>query len=364
MEIFSLQEEDKKHLQSFIRSGAPGHEVVRAMTLLLKHGGQTRSEVAFTLDVTPKTVTNTCNNYSNFGLERSLKDDPRPGQPIIFDDRIKSKIVALVCSDPPEGFDRWSLDLIKSKVESDGIANTISKEKIRIILQEHDLKPWQQRMWCIPELTPEYIERMENILDIYERGDSEQYPLVCLDEKPIALFEDSRPAEIMEPGQTKKVDYEYIRNGTANVFMAVEPFAGKYNVEVTENRTGEKFAHFLKNLSEKYESAKKITLIMDNLNIHRKSSLEKSFGQKEADRIWEKFEVHYTPKHASWLNQAEIAIGMYARQCLGKTRIQNIEILKKKTTFWGNFINEKAVTINWTFNKLVAREKMGYKGKI
>lgn len=363
MEIFSLKEEDKKYLQVFIRSGSAGHEVIRAMTLLLKHAGQTRAEVASTLDVTPRTVTNTCSNYSELGVERSLKDDPRPGQPMIFDDRIKSKIVALVCSDPPEGFDRWSLDLIKSKAESEKIVDTISKEKIRIILQEHDLKPWQQRMWCIPELTPEYIERMETILDIYERGDCENRPLICLDEKPIALFEDSRPAELMEPGQTKKVDYEYVRNGTANVFMAVEPFAGKYSVQVTENRTGDKFAQFLKDMSLKYKSATKIVLIMDNLNIHKKSSLEKTFGQKEADEIWEKFEVHYTPKHASWLNQAEIAIGMYSRQCLGKTRIPSIEVLKKKTKSWSEFINGKAVTINWTFNKQVAREKMGYKGK-
>jgi transposase len=98
MEIFNLKEEDKKYLQSFIRSGAAGHEVIRAVTLLLKHEGQTRAEVASTLDITPKTVTNTCNNYSDFGIERSLKDDPRPGQPTVFDDRVKSKIVALVCS--------------------------------------------------------------------------------------------------------------------------------------------------------------------------------------------------------------------------------------------------------------------------
>ncbi len=97
---------------------------------------------------------------------------------------------------------------------------------------------------------------------------------------------------------------------------------------------------------------------MDNLNIHKKSSLEKIFDQKEADRIWEKFEIYYTPKHASWLNQAEIAIGMYSRQCLGKTRIPNIETLDKKTKSWSKLINEKAVTINWTFTKLVAREKI------
>ena len=364
MEIFSLKEEDKKYLQSFIRSGAAGHEVVRAMTLILKDSGQTRAEVSSALDITPKTVTNTCKHYIDFGLERSLKDDPRPGQPIIFDDRIKSKIVALVCSDPPEGFDRWTLDLIKSTVESDGLVESISREKVRIILQEHDLKPWQQKMWCIPELTEEYIEQMENILDLYEKGDSKETPLICLDEKPVALFEDSRSAQLMEPGQSKKVDYEYKRHGTANVFMAVEPFAGKYTVEVTPNRKGEKFATFLKSLFNKYKSSKKIILIMDNLNIHKKLSLEKAFGKKEAKKIWSKFEVHYTPKHASWLNQAEIAIGMYSRQCLGKTRIPSIRLLDKKTVAWEKYINEKAVTINWTFTKLIAREKMGYEGKI
>ena len=360
MEIFSLKGEDLLKLNKHVRSGAAGHEVVRAMTLILRNNGQTRSDVANILDITTRTVTNTCNNYINLGLDCSLKDDPRPGQPRVFDDRIKSNIVALVCSDPPEGFDRWTLELIKSKVEDKSITKSISKEKIRIILREHDLKPWQQRMWCVPELTEEYIERMEAILDLYERGDSKEFPLICLDEKPIVLFEDSRAPILMEKGSTKKVDYEYIRNGTANAFVAVEPFGGNYVVEITPNRKGILFAKFLKKLSIKYKRAKKISLVMDNLNIHTKTSLIKEYGEKEADRIWSRFEIYYTPKHASWLNQAEIAIGMYARQCLGKTRIPSIELLTKKTEAWADYINEKAVTIGWFFTKNEAREKMGY----
>lgn len=360
MRSFSLKEEDRKNLQAFIRSGGPGHEVVRAMTLILCDSGQTRSEVASVIDITPRTVTNTCNNYDDFGMNRSLKDDPRPGAPPVFDDRVKSKIVALVCSSPPEGFDRWTLDLIKATVQKNGVVDSISKETVRLILREHDLKPWQQRMWCVPELTDEYIDRMEAILDIYEKGDSKDFPLVCLDEKPVALFEDSRPAELMFPGSTKKVDYEYIRNGTANVFFAIEPFGGKYFVEVTENRKGELFAKFLKDLANKYQSAKRITLVMDNLNIHTKNSLVKTYGEKAADKIWNRFDVYYTPKHASWLNQAEIAIGMYARQCLGKTRIPDIKLLKRKTVAWSKYINQKGVTIGWSFTKNDAREKMGY----
>ena len=184
--------------------------------------------------------------------------------------------------------------------------------------------------------------------------------MVCLDEKPVALFEDSRPAEIMEPGSTKKVDYEYKRNGTANVFMAIEPFGGRYHMEVTENRKGVVFAKFLKDLSIKYKEVKKITLVMDNLNIHKESSLVKAFGEELGKKIWEKFDVYYTPKHASWLNIAEIAIGMYSRQCLGKTRIPNINLLKKKTKLWKSFINKKQPTIAWSFTKIHAREKMGY----
>lgn len=360
MEIFCLKEEDLLKLKKHVRSGAPGHEVVRAMTLILRNNGQTRSDVANVLDITTRTVTNTCNNYINHGIDRSLKDDPRPGQPMVFDDRIKSNIVALVCSEPPEGFDRWTLELIKSKVEDEGLVDSISKEKIRIILSEHDLKPWQQRMWCVPELTEEYIQRMEAILDLYERGDSKDFPLVCLDEKPIVLFEDSRPAVLMDEGSSKKVDYEYKRNGTANAFVAVEPFGGKYVVEITPNRKGALFAQFLKKISVKYKKAKKISLVMDNLNIHTKTSLIKEFGEKEADRIWSRFEIYYTPKHASWLNQAEIAIGMFSRQCLGKTRIPSIELLTKKTKAWVAYINGKAVTISWFFTKNEARQKMGY----
>ena len=155
-----------------IRSGMAGHEVVRAMTLILRDKGDTRSEVADTLDITPRTVTNTCSNYDNYGLERSLKDDPRPGTPKLFDNRVKTKVVALACSNPPEAFDRWTLELIKTEAEKRGLVDSISKESIRIILKEHDLKPWQQRMWCIPNLNKEYIERMEKILDLYEHGDS------------------------------------------------------------------------------------------------------------------------------------------------------------------------------------------------
>ena len=361
MDVFAVTNEDEIKLKKYLRSGAAGHEVVRAMTLLLKQKGQTRAEIADTLDITPRTVTNTCNNYLEYGFDRAIKDDPRPGQPVIVDDRIKSKIVAMVCSNPPEGFDRWTLELLQSEAQERGVISSISKEKIRVILKEHDLKPWQQKMWCIPKLDQEYIDRMEKILDLYGTPDTPLNPLICLDEKPVILFSDKREPILMERGSPKKVDYEYKRNGSNNVFMAVEPYTGKYYAKVTKQRTGSEFANFLAEIADKYKNAKKINLVMDNLNIHKISSLIKEFGEKRAEKIWDRFNIYYTPVHGSWLNQAEIAIGMYSRQCLGKTRIGTTENLIRKTKAWMNYINDKRPTINWTFSKHEAREKMGYR---
>lgn len=360
MAIFQLNSDDRSKLKKFIRSGPKGNENVRAITLLFRDKGQTRAEVADVLDLTPQTVTNTCQNYNDLGLERTLKDDFRPGQPIKFDEKIKAKIVALVCSEPPEGFDRWTLELIQNESTKNGIVDSISKEKIRIILKENYFKPWQQKMWCIPRLDEKYIERMEAILELYERGDSEKQPIVCLDEKPVFFREDSRESFLGRPGNIKKVDYEYKREGKANVFFAVEPFGGEYTAQVTDRRTKKDFANFLKYLLDKYRFAEEISLVMDNLNTHNKSSLEEVFEKDEADRIWDRFKIYYTPAHASWLNMAEIAIGMYSRQCLGRTRMPDIKTLKKKTKHWVKYINDKKVTINWSFTKEVAREKMGY----
>jgi hypothetical protein len=326
----------------------------------MRHKGCSVIEVADFLELTPRTVINICSTYRDHGVERALLDDPRPGRPVEFDDRIKCKIVATVCSDPPEGFDRWTLDLIKERVEKDGIVESIGRETIRVILREHDLKPWQQEMWCVPELDDEFIERMEDVLDIYEMPYDPQKPVVCVDEKPVVLHGEKKEPIPMQQGQAKRVDYEYVRNGSANVFAAVEPLTGTYINRVTKRRTADEFAKFLDSVERKFSDADKIILIMDNLSTHKEKSLTKYYGEEEGRKLWDRFEVHYTPKHGSWLNQAEIAIGMYQRQCLGGTRVPDINLLRKKTNAWNRIINRKKVTINWKFTKLDAREKFSY----
>ncbi len=356
-----LKKTDKSKISEIIKKGKNDARVIyRAHALNLRHKGFTLIEVADILEITSRTVINIEQNYEEFGLERALHDDSRPGTPIKFDDRVKSHIVATVCSDPPEGFDRWTLELIQSKIQKEKLVESISLESVRIILKEHDLKPWQQKSWCVPELDEEFIEKMEDVLKVYERPYNEHRPVVCLDEKPIQLLDDIRPPSGIVPGKSKKVDYEYKRNGTCSVFCAVEPLAGKYINRVCERRTSYDFAKFLSSVARSYNSSKKIVLVMDNLNTHKQKSLVDFYGEERGSEIWKRFEVHYSPKHGSWLNQAEIAINIYSRQCLGKSRIPDIELLRKKTKFWNRVVNQKAVTINWGFTRKKAREKFGY----
>ena len=326
----------------------------------MRSKGLTLAEVGDFLEISVRTVCNIEDNYAQGGLEKALHDDPRPGAPVRFDDRVKSYVVATVCSEPPEGFDRWTLELIREHILEREVVESISSETIRLILQEHDLKPWQQQSWCVPKLDEQFIERMEDLLEVYERPADPRIPVVCMDEKPIQLLDEVRPPSGILPGQCKRVDYEYKRNGTCNVFCAVEPKSGKYFTEVTPKRTAEDFARFIAALAQRYNSSQRIVLVMDNLNTHRLESLIRCFGEEKARKLWDRFEIHYTPKHGSWLNQAEIAINIYARQCLGRSRIPDIETLDKRTKAWTAIVNRKQVTINWQFTREQAREKFDY----
>ncbi len=326
------------------------------------HLGYSSGTLAELLNVDPKTVVNIGHAYVEAGLDSALFDDERSGRPLDFDDRQRSRIVAMVCTDPPKGYYRWTLDLIAEEAEKrDLVEESISREAVRIILQEHDLKPWQEKMWCIGELNAEYVQRMEEVLDVYERPYDERRPVVCMDEKPVALIGDTRERILPEdPGEILKKDYEYKRDGSVNVFCAVEPRKGRCFNTVTERRCGSDFAEFLKSLDSAYSGAEKIVLVMDNLSSHRENHLTERYGEEEGRRLWARFEPHYTPKHGSWLNQAEIAIGVYSRQCLGDGRIGNRENLMQQTRAWNRRANQKKITIQWRFNKSKARKSLGY----
>lgn len=210
-------------------------------------------------------------------------------------------------------------------------------------------------MWCIPKLNDEFRERMEDLLELYAEKYDPKKPVVCLDEKSKQLLGDSRPSLPVRPGKTAVQDYEYVRNGTANIFVAVEPQGGKHITEVTDYRKKPDYARFLEQIVAEYPHADCIRIVQDNLNTHFEKSLLETFGKRKTRQLMKRIEFHYTPKHASWLNMAEIEIGILERQCLNR-RISTKKRLKREIKAWNSFRNRNKAQIHWKFTQTKARD--------
>jgi hypothetical protein len=199
---------------------------------------------------------------------------------------------------------------------------------------------------------------MEDVLEVYHRPYDEKRPLVCLDEASKQLIGEVIEPIPAEPGQPERYDYEYTRNGTANLFMVSEPLAGWRAVKVTERRTSVDFAEVVRWLVEEvHEEAEVVVLVMDNLNTHKLASLYQAFPPEQARRIAERLEIHHTPKHGSWLNMAEIELSVLSRQCLDR-RIETREELEREVAAWEEERNERGVEIQWRFTTADARIKL------
>jgi len=199
---------------------------------------------------------------------------------------------------------------------------------------------------------------MEDVLDVYKRPYDPLRPVVCMDESSKQLIKEVRKPIVIEPGHVERYDSEYERNGTCNIFIDVEPLAGKRHTQVTERRTKIDWAEYIKELVEvRYAEVEKVVLIMDNLNTHAGSSLYEAFKPEEAKRILDKLEIHYTPKHGSWLNIAEIEFSHLSRQCLDR-RIADAEVLKREIKAWNNQRNQAVAKIDWQFTTGDARIKL------
>ena len=216
-------------------------------------------------------------------------------------------------------------------------------------------------MWVVADLDDDYIAKMEDVLELYERPYDPEQPVVCLDEKPITLHAELRPPSPALPGREARRDNEYKRNGVANVFCAVEPKAGRHFTFATPDRSGFEFAQAAAEIALHYWEATTIHLVLDNLNIHRRKSLTGLFGVELGSEIWDRFTVHYTPTHGSWLNQAEIEIGLFTRQCLGRRRIPDLKTLRRESRAWNRRVNRARTQINGRFDRKTARRKFGYK---
>lgn len=213
--------------------------------------------------------------------------------------------------------------------------------------------------WVIPpEHDGEYVARMEDVLEVYQRPYDHAAPVVCMDEKSVQLLKETRPSLKAASGRPQRIDYEYERSGTANIFMFCEPLAGWRQTRVTERRTKPDWARAIRDLLDgRYAEAQVVVLVMDNLNTHTIGSLYEAFPPAEARRLAQRLEIHYTPKHGSWLNIAENELSTLTRQCLSR-RIGMIEQMTSELAAWDQARNRDAVKVNWRFSIEQARIKL------
>ena len=356
----TLTSDERQQLQALVSGGkAAARKIKRAQILLAADAKSTDEAIALHIGVGTSTVYRTKQQFVEEGLERALSEAPRPGQARKLSAADESLLVALACSGPPTGRARWTLDLLAGEMVRLTMHKTLSGDTVGRRLSEMDLKPWLQKMWCVPKIDGEYVARMEEVLDLYAEEPDPLRPVVCFDETPRQLIGEARVPICPEPGKPARNDYEYVRNGTANVFMFADVNRPWRRAKVTDQRTCVDFAECMRDLVDKhYPEAERIRVVMDNLSAHSAGALYQAFEPAEARRILGKLEFHFTPKHASWLNMVEIEIGVMVAQCLNR-RIPDKAMLIREIAAWEGSRNRAKATINWMFTVERAREKLG-----
>lgn len=333
----------------------------RAQVLLLSDeanpaGGKSDVEIAERVKFTVPTVERVRRRFVESGLAGALYEKPRSGAPKRFTGKQRAAVTALACSEPPEGRARWTLRLLADTVvELDWDAD-ISHATVDRILKANDRLPHLKRQWCLGKLTTLFLWRMETILDLYERPYDPTRPLICVDERPCQLIDDVLVPLPLEPGKPKREGYEYKRNGVCTVFIAFEPATGRRFIQVRDRRTKADYAAFMHTVAGHYPEAAKIVIIQDNLNTHNPGSFYQAFEPQQAFELGQSFEMHYTPKGASWLNMVEIELSALSKQCLDR-RIADQETLEREVLAWAKERDAKQATVDWQFTISKARDK-------
>ena len=356
----TLTVEERDELRSFVLAGKGAfRRLKRAQILLASEAGSLDGTIAKNLSVGTSTVYRTKRRFVEEGLEAALSELPRPGADRLLEEKEEALLIATACSAPPAGRARWTLELLAGAMVRLTKHGSISSETIRRRLAENQLKPWLKKMWCISAVGADFIARMEDVLDLYAEKPDPRFPVVCFDETPRQLIGESRVPVPPKPGRHARFDYEYVRNGTANVFVFVDAHRSWRHAKVTDRRACGDFAECMRDLVDiHYPSAERIRVVLDNLSTHTPSALYETFEPAEARRILRRLEFHYTPKHASWLSMVEIEIGVMASQCLDR-RIPTKELLVKEVKAWERARNRDKARIKWLFTVEKAREKLG-----
>jgi transposase len=359
--IVTLTADEREMLQTMIRSGTErARKLTRARILLKADDGWQDQAITKALDVGVATVERTRRRFVVEGLEAALKSRrPKRQYSRKLDGEQEARLIALTCSSPPEGHGRWSLRLLADKVVQLKITDSVSHETIRRVLQDNELKPWLKEEWCIPpKANAAFVYHMEDVLDVYTQPADSSHPLVCFDESPEQLVSETRQPLPIKRGQPQRYDYEYRREGVANVFMFFAPLQNWRQVKITGRRTKADWAECMRELVDiHFPDAKSITVVQDQLNTHSPAALYDVFVPAEAKRILDRLEFHWTPKHGSWLNMAEIELSVLNRQCLNRC-IPDKAALAQETAAWAAKRNNDDATVNWRFTTVDARIKL------
>jgi transposase len=354
-----LTEAERKELAALLGGGRhAARKIKRAQILLAADAGIDDETIAGTVGVGGSTVYRTKRRFVTGNLEAALSEEPRPGADRKLTGKEEALLIATACSAPPRGRARWTLDLLADEMIRLTDHDGLSRETIRRRLAENELKPWRKDMWCIAELDGTYVARMEDVLDLYAEAPDPKRPVVCFDESPTQLIGEVRQPIPAEPGQPERYDYEYSRNGTANLFIFLDAHQPWRKVKVTDRRTARDFAECMRELCDvHYPQADTIRVVMDNLSTHSVGALYDTFSPEEARRLTRRLEFHYVPKHASWLNMVEIEIGVLRGQCLDR-RISDRAQLETEIAAWEKQRNAAGAKINWMFTTEKARTKL------
>lgn len=376
-----LSSEEEIFLKSITHAGNgySAREILHAQVLLHSNDNKPASKkdnrgLAGWFGISPTTVNQIRKSYSENGLEAALYRKTRITPPVAskITGDFEAKVIATALGPPPEGYSRWTLRLLAEYCMEKQYIVSVSHTKIGEMLNSNELKPHLSKYWCIPKQNDSsFVANMEDVLAIYQLPYCKEIPVICMDEKPLQLLGEVRErisaspihldpdTQLPKPGYCGKIDPEYVRCGTASIFMFTEPLGKWRHVSALSRRTKGDYARIMKQVAEEYyPDCKKIIMVSDNLNTHNKAAFYEAFPPETAYWLSQKFEMHYTPKHGSWLNIAETELSSLSIQCLGNRRIDSLEELNFTISQWEKNRNQKQIGVNWQFTAEDARIKL------
>lgn len=363
--IVKLSSEEIAKLNSVVSKGTCAARAIKRAQILLRLNSRAKrryklDELSLMFDISKKTINRILESYQRIGIEciyRKKRQTPPVESKVTGE--VEAYLIAMACHNPPEGYCRWTLRLLSERMVQMNYIDQISHTTVGKILRENSLKPHLVEEWCIPkEQSADFAACMEDVLEVYSRPYDERFPVVCMDEKPLQLLAEARQGRRKKNGALIQ-DSEYVRRGTCSIFLFTEPLAGYRHAKALEHRTRTDWAKQMKWLADEvYPDAERIIMVCDNLNTHDKSSFYEAFPPAEALRLAKRFEFHYTPKHGSWLDIAEIELSALSKQCLGKRRIDNLDDLNSELEKWHTDRNARQKGVNWQFTTDDARIKL------